>query len=106
MYPIASGDGNGTLLQNLPKQAAAGYYKVSIGACIHSRARPRRLREVNSDGHPRAEPTIPLHHLKWFVDFNAGANLTFVLVDGAGASAYSEFRVVQANEQGANYSCP
>ena len=52
----------------------------------------------------RADDRLRL--IQWLVDFNAGANLTFVLIDGTGATAYSESRVVQANEHGASYSCP
>ncbi|GAA5981311.1 hypothetical protein JCM10908_004063 [Rhodotorula pacifica] len=40
---------------------------------------------------------------KWHTDFNAGANLTFVLTDKAGQHAYSAYRVVQA---GAVSTCP
>ncbi|GAA5883997.1 hypothetical protein JCM3774_004573 [Rhodotorula dairenensis] len=51
--------------------------------------------------------TLPLQStpgvLRWRTDFNAGANLTFVLTDGAGQHAYSAFRVVQP---GAVSTCP
>ncbi|ORY69289.1 hypothetical protein BCR35DRAFT_322258 [Leucosporidium creatinivorum] len=33
--------------------------------------------------------------LEWRVDFNAGANITFVVIDAVGTSAFSDFRVVQ-----------
>ncbi|GAA5971728.1 hypothetical protein JCM8115_004221 [Rhodotorula mucilaginosa] len=41
--------------------------------------------------------------VEWHVDFNAGANLTFVLTDGDGQHAYSPYRVVQP---GAVSTCP
>ncbi|GAA5842992.1 hypothetical protein JCM11251_007307 [Rhodosporidiobolus azoricus] len=36
--------------------------------------------------------------VRWRVDFNEGANITFALTDGSGQQAYSQYRVVQAGE--------
>lgn len=41
--------------------------------------------------------------VEWHVDFDAGANLTFVLTDGQGQHAYSPYRVVQP---GTVSTCP
>lgn len=38
----------------------------------------------------------------WTVDFDAGANLTWVVVDRNGNTAYSQFRVVEPG----NLTCP
>lgn len=56
LYPIGSGDKNGTSLETIPIQLDAGVYK-------------------------------------WRVDFNSGANLTWVLVDAKGLAAYSDVSV-------------
>ncbi|KAM0755815.1 hypothetical protein T439DRAFT_320522 [Meredithblackwellia eburnea MCA 4105] len=66
IYPIATGDKNGTSLETLPIQGQAGVFK-------------------------------------WKVDFDAGANITWTLVDSNGAYAYSTFRVVQT---GSVSHCP
>ncbi|BGP12518.1 hypothetical protein JCM10213_007638 [Rhodosporidiobolus nylandii] len=58
---IASGDANGTIIEQLPEEKKAGV-------------------------------------VRWRTDFNEGANITFVVTDGNGAQAYSQFRVVQAGE--------
>jgi len=51
--------------------------------------------------------TLPLQHkagvFTWDVDYQPGANITFVLTDSRGQNAYSDFRVVQAGEKA---SCP
>ncbi|SCV68434.1 BQ2448_555 [Microbotryum intermedium] len=59
IYPIASGSGNATSLENVPEMASAGVFP-------------------------------------WRVDFNQGANLTWVVVDDANRVGYSDFRVVRA----------
>ncbi|GAA5969087.1 hypothetical protein JCM11641_007463 [Rhodosporidiobolus odoratus] len=58
---IASGDANGTLLEQLPLQHKPGV-------------------------------------ARWRVDFNEGANITFVVSDGNNQQAYSQYRVVQAGD--------
>ncbi|GAA5861186.1 hypothetical protein JCM8547_008512 [Rhodosporidiobolus lusitaniae] len=44
-------------------------------------------------------------YVKWRVDFNEGANVTFAVSDNTGTTAYSQYRVVQADLQNNVTTC-